>query len=133
MNKLIVCTHGNLGEEILKTSEMLVGPIDDVKVFSLIPGQSPNDYLNKIQDYVNLDSKCNYIILVDLFGGTPSNVTAMLTKNNDNVYIVTGVNIGMFLEVYMNLNNYHPGKIQDIAVDVGQSSIINLNKKMKGD
>ena len=69
MNKLIVCTHGNLGEEILKTSEMLVGPIDDVKVFALIPGQSPNDYLNKIQEYVNLDSKCNYIILVDLFGG----------------------------------------------------------------
>lgn len=133
MNKLIVCTHGNLGEEILKTSEMLVGPIDDVKVFSLIPGQSPKDYLNKIQDYVNLDSKCNYIILVDLFGGTPSNVTAMLTKNNDNVYIVTGVNIGMFLEVYMNLNNYNPRKIQDIAVDVGQNSIINLNRKMKGD
>lgn len=133
MNKLILCTHGNLGDEIVRTSEMLIGHIEDVKVFSLLPGKSPSEYLGEIQTYINNDTLCDYIVLVDLFGGTPSNVSAMLTKDSENVYIVSGVNVGMFLEVYMNLNNYQPNKIQDIAVDVGQSSIINLNKKMKGD
>lgn len=41
------------------------------------------------------------LCLVDLFGGTPSNTFCALSRKYDNV-VVTGLNLGILLEVYMN-------------------------------
>ena len=39
-----ICTHGRFGEEIVKSAEMIYDRLDDVKVFSLLPGMSPEEY-----------------------------------------------------------------------------------------
>lgn len=31
--QLIICTHGRFGEELLRSAEMIAGPMKDIKVF----------------------------------------------------------------------------------------------------
>ena len=38
MNKeIVICTHGKFGEELVHSAEMIVGPMKNIKIFSLLP------------------------------------------------------------------------------------------------
>lgn len=41
---LYICTHGRFGEELVKSAEMIYDKLEDVQVFSLLPGMSPEEY-----------------------------------------------------------------------------------------
>ena len=73
---VLVVTHSRLGEELIKTAEFIVGRMVQSRSLSLDPGQSVESLRSQIQDAIrSVDDGDGVIVLVDMLGGTPSNLS----------------------------------------------------------
>lgn len=112
---LLILTHGKFGEELVNSAQMIAGPMENVKALSLMPEMSADTFKSNVEEYL-MEAKDEVICLVDLFGGTPSNTILYLTQKYD-VTIISGVNLPMLLEVYMNLNSLNKESLAELAVE----------------
>jgi D-glucosaminate-specific PTS system IIA component len=92
-------THGHAGETLIGSSEMIIGPEEGLSALSLEPGMSTETLVEQATKVVE-DANGPVLVLVDVFGGTPANVAMMLSKTHE-VRCVSGLNLGMLLEVLM--------------------------------
>jgi len=108
---VLITTHGNLGSEFLKVAEMIRGPLKDVMHISVDQTKGVEDLKKDINAAIKkLDQGQGVLILTDLFGGTPSNLSLSLLKEG-KVEVVTGVNLPMLLKISdtrekMNLQDF---------------------------
>jgi PTS system mannose-specific IIA component len=108
---VLITTHGNLGSEFLKVAEMIRGPLKDVMHISVDQTKGVEDLKKDINAAIKkLDQGQGVLILTDLFGGTPSNLSLSLLKEG-KVEVVTGVNLPMLLKLSdtrekMNLKDF---------------------------
>jgi PTS system mannose-specific IIA component len=108
---VLITTHGNLGSEFLKVAEMIRGTLKDVMHISVDQTKSVEDLKKDINAAIKkLDQGQGVLILTDLFGGTPSNLSLSLLKEG-KVEVVTGVNLPMLLKLSdtrekMNLKDF---------------------------
>ena len=97
---LVVATHGNLGEALLETLAMIVGPADQARVVSLSRNQAPellHDQLTAAIAAVSQDQ--GVLVAADMFGGTPANVCMPLLEPG-RVELLTGVNLPMLIKFF---------------------------------
>ena len=81
---LVVAAHGHLAEGLVASSAMIVGPSDDVVAVTFEPSEGPDDLLAKYAAAVEASSSQEYLILVDLFGGSPYNAAARFAAGRDD-------------------------------------------------
>lgn len=105
MVAVIIGTHGKFSEELLKSSEMILGKQDNIGYITFKPGEGLEDLVSKYTEVINgLDSKDGVLFMVDLFGGSPYNAASMMAIENENMDVVTGVNLPMLLETFRNMS-----------------------------
>ena len=96
---LVICTHSNLAEALLTSAEMIVGPIDQSQAVGVYPGDSPEEIHGRLEAALkSVDVSDGAIVLCDMFGSTPSNIS--LTFLSENIDVVTGVNLPMLLKFF---------------------------------
>lgn len=95
--QLILLTHGNWGMELIKSTELLVGKIESIKAFSLMPTESMDSYIETIIDFIDSLEEKKALIMTDAFGGTPCHVAALITASGEYIYAVNGLNMDMLL------------------------------------
>ena len=95
---LVVATHGRLAEELLRTAEGIVGPLEQCEAVSVAAGVSMEEARARLAEAVKrVDSGDGTLILTDMFGGTPANLA--LTFLDEKVEVVTGVNLPMIVKL----------------------------------
>lgn len=47
---IIIGTHGRFGEEIIKSAEMIVGKMENVRAVSLLPEMSFEEFMKQVKD-----------------------------------------------------------------------------------
>lgn len=95
---ILIMTHGHAGEALVESSKMIIGNNVKVESLSLLPGMSMEDLMNQAKDIIQRQE--NTLLMVDLYGGTPSNVAMALTSIC-NAKCVSGLNLGMLMETLM--------------------------------
>jgi PTS system mannose-specific IIA component len=96
---VLITTHGNLGNELIRAAEMIKGPLRDVLHVSVDQTKGVEDLKKEISSAIKkLDKGKGVLILTDLFGGTPSNISLSFMKEG-KVEVVTGVNLPMMLKL----------------------------------
>lgn len=129
MIAVIVGTHGYFSEEIIKSSEMIFGSQENVGFVTFKPGEGTEDLLNKYNKLIDeLDCKDGVLFLVDLFGGSPFNAASMIAVKNENMEIVSGVNLPMLLEVFGSRSFSTIAELKGIAETAGKDAIKSLIK-----
>jgi PTS system mannose-specific IIA component len=96
---LIVATHGKLAEELLRTAEGIVGPVERAQAVSVdaqTPVEDARALLATAIHKVGEDGE-GVLVLTDMFGGTPANLA--LTFLDEQIDVVTGVNLPMLLKL----------------------------------
>ncbi|CUH97781.1 hypothetical protein P22_3925 [Propionispora sp. 2/2-37] len=93
---LLILTHGNAGEALMQSAEMIMGRLENVWAFPLLPGISPEEFMEMVKTKLDILPR-GVLILTDLFGGTPFNVAIALSGRYD-INVVSGVNISMIIE-----------------------------------
>jgi PTS system mannose-specific IIA component len=98
----VIVSHGHLGEELIHTAEMIVGKINNITSVSIdltTDVESSRDQIKRAIQTVNNGS--GVVILTDMFGGTPSNISLSFLDES-KVEVITGVNLAMLIQFSMS-------------------------------
>ena len=133
MAKIILASHGELSKGMLNSVSMIVGELSkDIETYSLYPGENPSDFAMELEKQIQ-KSKERFIIICDIKGGSVYNAL-LQTCSNDNVDIISGMNMNMVLEFVLanSSGNLDLEKIIDNAKEgiILQNSSL-MNKKIE--
>ncbi len=96
---VLITTHGNLGSELIKAAELIRGSLKGIIPISVDQTKGVEDLKKEISAAMKkLDQGQGVLILTDLFGGTPSNISLSFMKEG-KVEVITGVNLPMLLKL----------------------------------
>lgn len=99
MSGVLIVTHGKLGEELIKAAELIRGEMTGVISIAVDARKGVEDLKKEITAAIKkADSGNGVLILTDLFGGTPSNISLSFLKKG-KIEVVTGVNLPMLLKI----------------------------------
>jgi PTS system mannose-specific IIA component len=95
---MILVTHDNIGVELLKALDAIVGPQPQAKAITI----GMHDDMSECRDQIlsaikTVNSGQGVMILVDMFGGTPSNL-AIASMPMGNAVVLAGVNLPMLIK-----------------------------------
>jgi len=121
---LVVATHGNLGSELLLSAQMIIGPVINARSVSITHDSSMEAIRDAITKAVTEVGKDNHgvIIVTDMFGGTPANVS-MTFLEPQSVEVITGVNLPMILKFFNSQESLGLDELAGILKSYGQQSI----------
>ncbi|NQU63042.1 MAG: PTS sugar transporter subunit IIA [SAR324 cluster bacterium] len=124
MPEIVVITHGNLALELVRVvSEITERPAKVIPV-CLELHHVQAEYTKSITDVFNrLNPEGQVIILTDLFGGTPSNITFPFVKK-DKVEVITGLNLPMLMYLVMHSEDKNFNELCEGAHKAGKDAII---------
>ena len=96
---MVLVTHGALANEFKSALEHVVGPQDFVETIAIGPDDDMEERRNDILRGVDAaDQGRGVVILTDMFGGTPSNLSISL-MNRPNVEVLAGINLPMLVKL----------------------------------
>ncbi|KXU14516.1 putative PTS system, galactosamine-specific IIA component [Streptococcus oralis] len=93
---LLLVSHGRFCEELKASTEMIMGPQENIYTVALLPEDGPEDFTAKFSATVeNLE---DFIVFADLLGGTPCNVVSRLIMEGRDIDLYAGMNLPMVIE-----------------------------------
>jgi PTS system mannose-specific IIA component len=102
MNKMIgivIVTHSALADEFLLATQQIVGAVEGIEPISIDPSDPIEEVEKRIKKGIKkVDMGRGVLILTDMFGGTPSNISLSFQEKG-KVEIVTGVNLPMLIKL----------------------------------
>ena len=96
---ILIVTHQELAEALLSVWDLILGHQEGIAAVSLDPSAPPEISRQQIQRGLSQVNGGNgVIILTDMLGGTPSNLTLSFLQEG-KVEVVTGVNLPMLMKL----------------------------------
>ncbi|MEX6284005.1 PTS mannose transporter subunit IIAB [Providencia hangzhouensis] len=122
---IMIGTHGVAAEQLLRTTEMLIGEQDNVSFIDFIPGENADTLFDKYtQKLTDLDTSKGVLFLVDTWGGSPFNAASRIVNEHDNYDIITGVNVPMLVETFMcRDDNPSMNELITVALETGRGGV----------
>jgi PTS system mannose-specific IIA component len=96
---VVIVTHYQIGAEFLHALRLIVPNAPDFLSVSIDPKQSVDEMRRLIQQALKrADSGAGVLVLTDMFGGTPSNMSLSFVEET-GVEVVTGLNLPMLIKL----------------------------------
>jgi PTS system mannose-specific IIA component len=96
---IVIVTHLSLGEELLAVVKLIVGKLKQFEAVSINPTEEVEEIREKISAAIRkVDRGKGVLILTDMFGGTPSNISLSFLEEW-KIEVITGVNLPMLLKL----------------------------------
>jgi PTS system mannose-specific IIA component len=121
---VVVVAHFNLAREMVAATELIVGKQEGFAYVDIFPDEDVEKVKKMVVDALKrVDSREGILILTDMFGGTPSNISLSFLEEG-KVEVVTGVNLPMLIK----LVTYRQNKtLSDLANFISQYGRKNIN------
>ncbi len=122
---IIIATHGQAAEQLLKTTEMLLGEQTNVGSIDFIPGENTETLVDKYHNLLSrLSTAGGVLFLTDTWGGSPFNAATRLATTQPDYKVIAGVNIPMLVETFMARDD-DPSLEQliEVALEAGREGI----------
>jgi PTS system mannose-specific IIA component len=120
---LVLVTHGKLAVEFRAALEHVVGPQKQVETISIGPDDDMEKRRGDIIEAVRrVDSGAGVIVLTDMFGGTPSNLSISV-MDPSRVEVIAGINLPMLIKLASIRGDQSLSRAIDEARDAGRKYI----------
>ena len=119
---LVVVTHASLAHELLKAAEMIVGKLELAEAVGLQPEEPVDRIRDSITGAIDKVSAEGVIIMTDMFGGTPSNMSLSFLQES-RVEVITGVNLPMIVQFASDRSKKSVPELADRLQKTGRESI----------
>jgi len=106
---IVVVTHGRVAEELVNAARTIVGEVPQIAAVSIGWSDDVAAAREAIERALAEVGGAEALILTDMFGGTPTNVS--LPFLSGKVEIVTGVNLPMLIK----LTSQREGDLTEVA------------------
>jgi PTS system mannose-specific IIA component len=127
---IVVVTHGELAKELIAAVNFVLSSNPSVKMegVCLDPGREFETFKQEIKSAIKKVKKKDGVLLVtDMFGGTPSNISLTFLEDN-NVEVISGVNLPMLLKLATLSDKVTLEEAVKIAEAAGRDNIIVASK-----
>ncbi|MDR3565232.1 MAG: PTS fructose transporter subunit IIA [Negativicutes bacterium] len=121
---ILIMTHGQAGEELIRSAEMILGPLAGVYGLSLMPGMAPEEFMISVAAMLK-SMPAGSLVISDLFGGTPANVSAAISQSM-NISAVAGLNLSMLIEAVSSRSTLSGERLAEAAVAAGRNGCRNI-------
>ena len=130
MVKLILITHGDLGQALVETATNICccAASNKIMVFSVSGKVNLEEIESKVKANFGPEGS---LVFVDTFGGTACNLALKAAAERNDVQIICGVNLNMLLTA---LNNYGKLNLKDLTAKVlndGKKAILEATEFVK--
>jgi len=96
---VVIVTHSALADEFLMATQQIVGTVEGIEPISIDPSDPIEEVEKRIKKGIKkVDMGKGILILTDMFGGTPSNISLSFQEKG-KVEIVTGLNLPMLIKL----------------------------------
>jgi PTS system mannose-specific IIA component len=96
---VLIVAHYRLGQEMLQALRLIVPDSPPFQAVGIEPKQSVDEMRSAIAEALAVaDTGDGVLILTDMFGGTPSNISLSFLKEH-RIEVVTGINLPMLIKL----------------------------------
>lgn len=122
--KILIVSHHTLALSMKDTISMIAGAssIKDVECLCMTSEKSPEEFENEAKNILEMNDKEDFLIFADLFGASPCN-SCLSVFRHKNYRLITGMNLGMILEVICLKDNLSLEELYERAQEVGKEGI----------
>lgn len=125
MNKMLIITHGDLGNELLKIARKIIGKFSP----EIIEAMSNKDLslpeiIKIIETKTSADPDSFFILATDFPGGSCFIASKKVSSSSDRIITVSGLNISMVLSFLTKRNNYSGKELAEVIKTDGNRAII---------
>jgi PTS system mannose-specific IIA component len=119
---IVATSHCRLAEEMLAVAEMIVGPLQNCKAICFKPAQAVDELIKLLGDAIKeVDQGKGVLVLTDLFGGTPANIS--LSFQGPRVEVICGMNLPMLIKLARCRNGRSLSEVASLVKEYGQRHI----------
>ena len=130
---LVLATHGSLGEALILSLNIILGEQEQVEPLSLQVEDDIDEANRRLGEAVKAaDSGDGVLILTDMLGGTPSNLSLSLLAR-PGVEVISGVNLPMLLKATQTREKYDLAATAAKVKEHGRSSIVLAREVLEQD
>ncbi len=124
---VLLITHNRIGAELLETATRMLGFCPLAAAAIDVHEQDDPDQLRRqiLACAERLNDGSGLLVLTDLYGGTPANVTDALCRHQ-NVRVLSGVNLPMLVRV-LNYCQLELAALAEKALSGGRDGVIGCN------
>ncbi len=130
---IVIVTHGQLGDALIDASVFILGQRPEaVAAVSIDINESAEKLRKKIADGLKaVDRKQGVILLTDMFGGTPSNLSYSFLEEG-RVEVLSGVNLPMVVKAVNSREKMSLAEMAETLEAYGKKSISLASAILKG-
>lgn len=130
---IIIVTHADLGKTLIETVELILGSKqENLLPISINIKEDPENLRKKIKQGISkVKSDSGVLILTDMFGGTPSNLSYSFLEEGQ-VEVISGVNLPILLKAVTARSKMDMETLTTALVAHGKKSISLASGILKG-
>ena len=133
MTGIVLVTHSKLGEALIEATEFIVGKkTKNIASVSIDLSESADKLREKIASGIKaVNRKKGVLILTDMFGGTPSNLSYSFLEEG-RVEVISGVNLPILLRAVTTRQEMELDELATSLESYGKKSISLASGILKG-
>jgi len=130
---IVIVTHGQLGESLIETAEFILGSRPEaITSVSISLNEDVDNLRGKIvRGIKTVNRKKGTLILTDMFGGTPSNLSYSFLEEG-KVEVLSGVNLPVLLKAINTRDRMELTELAELLEKYGKKSISLASGILKG-
>jgi PTS system mannose-specific IIA component len=119
---LVLVTHAGMARELLAAAEMIVGTLELAESVGIKQGDPVDEIRAAIAGAIGRVAGDGVIVMTDMFGGTPSNMSLSFLEEN-RVEVLTGVNLPMVIKFAAERGKRGVAELAGMLKECGRESI----------
>jgi len=130
--KIVLISHSNMAVGMKATLNMIVGDDKNVLAYAAYINGSTKE-IAEVKDMVTENTNEQFIILTDLLGGSVNNEMIQLLKNNENIKLVTGMNLPLAMQLQLKsetVENVSDKELNSIIAE-SREALTDINELLK--
>ena len=133
MTGIVLVTHSQLGEALIEATEFIIGKkLKNIVSVSIDLAESADKLREKIATGIKaVNRKKGILILTDMFGGTPSNLSYSFLEEG-RVEVISGVNLPILLRAVTTRKGMELDELATGLETYGKKSISLASGILKG-
>lgn len=130
---ILVVTHNQLGDALIESAGFIIGGRPTaLESISIDLNQNAESLRKKIADTIKkVDQKDGILILTDMFGGTPSNLSYSFLEEG-RIEVLSGVNLPILIQAVNNRDKMNLADLGNNLEKFGKKSISLASGILKG-
>ena len=125
MINALVITHGEVGRELVRVVEMILGPVEGLVALSN-SGRSVQDLVAAIHAALaeaRSGDEDEALLFIDDFGGSCANASQIAVAEGETALVLTGTNLAMLLDFVTWRETLDAGELARRLVEKGRAAV----------